>query len=179
MTADLAVYRSLRTCGASAIEAAAVLSVMAEVDAIELAADAWRHELRGRGGQWTRTAGGALRLRTTGSANTRSRRAHMAAISQSRRAADEAASKAKEEAAADAARKIADSTAKLEQMQAADEKKTARIKLALHIGIIAAGAALGYIEAKIGLPGGALAQVGTGIAPSVVQELTDWKKGLG
>lgn len=62
-------------------------------------------------------------------------------------------------------------TAKMTEMQEKGETKKARIKFALHVGVILAGGILAAIEAKLGAPG--LVSIASLLGLPVIQELGD------
>lgn len=70
-SSELAVYRSLLSAGASPLEAAGVIEDARTVEQImiDLSSQAWKHELRGRGGQWAKS--GAVAVPHVGSPTKR------------------------------------------------------------------------------------------------------------
>lgn len=187
--ADASLARRLREEeGANALEIAIVLSVLNEVDsAIELAdSGAWRHEARGRHGEWT--GGGSSFVARQARQQRRARENALIRASQAapvdieqlraehRAVADEVARNHAEHVMAQAKEEI-DATAKrLQEAKEQQEHQSHRVKLAVHMLVIAAGAILAASLAAIAAPA-VLAALGAGL-PLAVQELVDWKKKL-
>jgi hypothetical protein len=166
---------------ASALERAIVLAAVEEV---ELASDVWRRELRGKDGRWM-GSGASPRARIRTGSYVGQGRAISNRVRQNRQAAAEetvhsAAALVAEDIAKQHAQKVMDAaTAKIDDLNQSMEKEEghkARVKLAVHIGVVAAGAALAAIEAKLGTND--IVSALSGMGPLAVQELVDWKKQL-
>lgn len=203
------LYGVLRFEGASAAEAAIVLSIVRGFDAIELArTPSWVNEKRGPDGRWTRSGGGSSPImqasaRQMGSNTTSAsilarqqaarQREQAAKIDRAARAADSLVTPASirhenvavSEAAArnhaqnvlaQAQTQISHIGEQLQAAKAAEEDQKHRVKLALHALVIAAGAALAMVLAKMDLSP-AIDALGAA-APLLIQELIDWKKKL-
>ena len=188
--ADASLARYLREEeGASPFEVAIVLSVVRELDVIELS-DAWRHELRGPHGEWARGGGRGgttfverqARQQRRARENALIKAAKVAPVDieqlrqEHRAMANEVARNHAEHVMAQAQEEIAKSAQMLQKAQEQKERQSHRVKLAVHMLVIAAGAVLAAVLASMAAPA-VLAALGAGI-PLAVQELVDWKKKL-
>lgn len=207
-TEQASLAEALRRDGASAIETAIVLAT-----ALEFAdSESWLHELRGPDGKWAKTGStSAWEQRISSSSRVVVSKADVEGIHQ--RAVAEATSVAREHTVkhvAETTTKLRTEThtkieehrtktrqeihglingvrranERLQEAQEKDESKKSKVKLAVHIGAILAGAIIAYLEAHFGLGFvhtedlKTLIEVGSASAPIIAQELADFKKKL-
>lgn len=164
----------LRHDGASAFEAVAVVQTV-----LELAA--WERELRDAHGRFTKSASSVTRDVVSHDAEHEQIHLRATAVAQAeaRAEAARAVNVMALQHKSDMAKLMSDIRSANQRFTEEKEKgedKRRITTLAVHVGLLVAGALLALIEHFAGAPD--LVQLASALAPQVLQELVDWRKKL-